>query len=75
MHPIKPALNGKDMSGYKDPAGKNLFVEMAEVGRSQGQGFVSYMWEKPGEDEPQPKRSYVKMLQGMGLDCWNRRLY
>lgn len=66
MHPIKPALNGKDMSGFKDPAGKALFVDMAKVGKEQGQGFISYMWEKPGEQEPQPKRSFVKMFKEWG---------
>jgi methyl-accepting chemotaxis protein len=48
MHPIKPALDGKDMSGFKDAAGKKIFVEFANVGKSAGQGTVEYMWPKPG---------------------------
>ena len=66
MHPIKPELNGKNMAGFKDPSGKELFSEMAQVGKTQGQGFVSYMWAKPGEDKPQPKRSYVRMFKEWG---------
>jgi len=62
MHPIKPALDGKDMSNSKDPKGKFLFTEMAEVSRKDGSGFVDYYWEKPGESEPAPKISYVKLL-------------
>jgi len=27
MHPYRPELNGTDLSGYKDPRGKKLFVE------------------------------------------------
>ena len=31
MHPMKPQLNGKDLSGAKDPNDKHLFVEMVKV--------------------------------------------
>ncbi|MFT5760107.1 MAG: methyl-accepting chemotaxis protein [Alteromonadaceae bacterium] len=60
MHPIKPALNGKDLSSFKDPNGTQLFQEMANVVKSKGQGFVPYFWEKPGFDAPVAKISYVK---------------
>ncbi|MGD9330120.1 MAG: methyl-accepting chemotaxis protein [Desulfobacterales bacterium] len=62
MHPIKPQLNGKDISGVKDPNGKFLFLEMVKVCQKDGAGFVDYMWPKPGVDEPQPKISYVKLF-------------
>jgi methyl-accepting chemotaxis protein len=60
MHPIKPELAGKDMSGLKDPNGKALFVEFANVVRQQGAGFVDYYWPKPGASEPVAKLSYVQ---------------
>jgi len=60
MHPMKPELNGKDLTEFKDPKGKALFVAMADVVRSQGSGFVPYMWPKPGQANPQPKISFVK---------------
>lgn len=59
MHPIKPELNGQDLSENKDPTGKRLFVEFAETVRRQGSGVVAYYWPKPGLDAPQPKLSYV----------------
>ena len=62
MHPMKPQLNGKDLSGSKDPNGKQLFVEMVKVCKKDGAGFVDYMWPKPGVEEPQPKISYVKLF-------------
>ncbi len=31
MHPMKPQLNGKDLSGVKDPDGIHLFVEMVKA--------------------------------------------
>jgi methyl-accepting chemotaxis protein len=62
MHPIKPALDGKDLSASADPTGKKLFVEFVNVCRTQGGGFVNYLWPKPGFDEPVEKISYVKRL-------------
>jgi methyl-accepting chemotaxis protein len=59
MHPIKPSLDGKDLSGFADPNGKKLFVEFVNVSKDKGHGFVDYMWPKPGFDKPQPKLSYV----------------
>lgn len=60
MHSIKPALNGKDLSSFKDPNGTQLFQKMTNVVKKQGQGFVPYFWEKPGFDDPVAKISYVK---------------
>jgi len=36
MHPIKPALDEKDLSGFKDPNGVYLFNEMVKVVKTQG---------------------------------------
>lgn len=63
MHPIKPALNGKDMSEYKDQAGKRIFFEFAKIAKERGEGFVDYVWPKPGFDKPQLKVSYVKLFK------------
>lgn len=65
MHPLKPELNGKDLRDIKDPKGKRLFVEFADVARARGAGFVDYEWPKPGKDAPQPKLSYV-----VGFEPW-----
>jgi methyl-accepting chemotaxis protein len=66
MHPIKPALNGNDLAGFKDPNGKHLFVAMKDVCKTQGDGFVDYMWPKPGEEKPVAKLSYVKLFEPWG---------
>jgi len=66
MHPIKPALNGKDLSGSKDPNGKALFVEMVKVVNEKGAGYVNYQWPKPGFDKPQNKISYVSYFKEWG---------
>jgi len=66
MHPIKPELEGTDLSDNQDPNGKYLFREFVEVCRSRGAGFVEYMWPKPGEGQPIPKISYVKLYEPWG---------
>jgi len=66
MHPIKPEMNGSDLSAYKDPNGKLLFVDFVNVVRKDGSGFVPYEWPKPGFDKPQPKLSHV-----VGFTPWN----
>lgn len=66
MHPIKPTLNGKDLSRFKDPNGKRIFSEFARVGRTKGEGVVSYYWEKPGQSAPVAKSSYVKAFKPWG---------
>ena len=66
MHPLKPELNGKDLTDTKDPTGKKLFLEMAETVRRAGAGYVFYMWPKPGSEKAVPKASYVKGFQPWG---------
>lgn len=66
MHPVKPGLNGNDLSGVKDPEGKPLFIEMVEVAKDKGAGYVEYQWPKPGHDKPVPKLSYVKLFEAWG---------
>jgi len=67
-HPIKPKLNGKDLSKFKDKGGKQIFSEFARVATSSEtkDGFVDYVWPKPGFEAPQPKVSYVKLFKPYG---------
>ena len=60
MHPIKPELDGKELGEMKDPNGNRLFVGFVDVVKSQGAGFYSYLWPKPGFEQPVSKISYVK---------------
>ncbi|MGF1742816.1 methyl-accepting chemotaxis protein [Vibrio profundum] len=66
MHPIKPALNGKDVSKVKDANGQLLFVEFVNVAKKKGQGIVYYMWPKPGSENPVEKVSYIKLFKPWG---------
>ncbi len=68
MHPYRGDLDGKDITDYKDPAGKRLFVEMAEVCRSpEKSGYVEYQWQwKDNKDKVVPKISYVRTFDKLG---------
>ena len=67
MHPIKPELNGKDLSGLKDGNGKAIFIEFAKTVATDKAGFVDYLWPKPGHEDAVAKISYVK---GVGAWGW-----
>jgi methyl-accepting chemotaxis protein len=62
MHPYSPELNGKNISGIKDPTGKEIFLEFVRLCQEKGEGFVRYMWPKNEAEEPQPRLSYVKLF-------------
>lgn len=66
MHPNFPDLEGKNLAEDKDPTGKHLFLEMVEVVKMNGEGFVTYMWPRPASKEPVPKLSYVKLFKPWG---------
>jgi methyl-accepting chemotaxis protein len=66
MHATNPALDGRvlDNPAYNVAMGRkqNLFQAMVEVSRGQGEGYVDYLWPRPGDTVPVPKISYVKLL-------------
>ena len=65
MHPLKPALNNKDLSTFKDPNGKYIFKEFVKSARDNSH-YVFYHWEKPGHNSPVPKLSYVAEFEPWG---------
>ena len=66
-HPIKPKLVGKKLAGIKDINGKMFFVEFINVGKTDGSGWISYMWPKPGEKKPSSKHTYVYRVPGSNV--------
>ncbi len=59
LHPIKPELDGKDLSSLQDPNGKHIFLEFARIVKEKGEGYVDYYWPKPGAEAPVEKFSHV----------------
>ena len=66
MNPVRPDLDGKNISDFKDPNGKKIFQEMVALAKSNGSGFVDYMWPKQNYPDPQPKTSFIKLFEPWG---------
>jgi methyl-accepting chemotaxis protein len=66
MHPVKPEMNGEDLSNVKDPTGKAIFVEFVNAARTPEGNYVLYQWPKPGKDKPVQKLSYVRQFEPWG---------
>ncbi len=63
VHPINQKLNNQNMHDYKDPNGKQIFKEFADLAKKSKEGFVDYVWPKPGFEKPQEKVSFVKLFK------------
>ncbi len=60
MHPYRPELEGRDMRGFRDWAGKPIFEEFVNAVRLKDWGYVEYLWQWEDENERiVPKLSYV----------------
>ena len=72
MHPLKPALEGKEVGNLEDKKGKRLYSEFVRVVGENGEGFVDYFWTKPKRGSGgnstalAPKLSYVKGFKPWG---------
>ncbi|MEC8080452.1 MAG: methyl-accepting chemotaxis protein [Pseudomonadota bacterium] len=66
MHPLKPQLNGSDVTNKTDASGNHHWQAMVTTVKQQGEGFVEYTYKGPQVDTPEEKVSYVK-----GLKDWN----
>ena len=66
MHPLKPQLNGSDVTNKTDASGNHHWQAMVTKVKQQGEGFVEYTYKGPQVDTPEEKVSYVK-----GLKDWN----
>ncbi|CAB3807333.1 methyl-accepting chemotaxis protein [Pararobbsia alpina] len=58
MNPAKPALEGKNVSDYKDPNGVYFFRDIVAVIKHDGQGFTASSFPKIGGTEASPKIVY-----------------
>ena len=66
MHPMNPALDGQDLSGYKDPDNRQIFNEFVRIATNDGAGFYNYRWPMPGARDPVGKISYVQQFKPWG---------
>ncbi|MFN3566346.1 MAG: methyl-accepting chemotaxis protein [Burkholderiaceae bacterium] len=66
MHPVKPELDGQDLSSFKDPTGFALFNAFVETVKRDKAGFVAYYWPRPDSEQPVDKLSYVAGFEPWG---------
>jgi cytochrome c len=57
-----PQREGTNIAGMKDTKGKPFQDEILEVAATQGSGWVSYMFPKPGQTGSSEKWAYVKKV-------------
>lgn len=54
-HPIKPELNGRDLSDLEDSNGVRIVDELVQSAQRAKGEFIDYLWPKPGSSTPVPK--------------------
>ncbi|SEE00345.1 methyl-accepting chemotaxis sensory transducer with Cache sensor [Rhizobiales bacterium GAS191] len=58
----RPEREGNDGRKSVDPSGKYFVIEMQKLAADKGEGFVDYLFPRPGAalDQPSPKLTYAK---------------
>jgi signal transduction histidine kinase len=64
--PLAPGYIGYEIKYITDANGKLYIQEMMELAESKGEGWVSYLYPRPGADKtPVPKSSFVLKVPGV----------
>ncbi len=66
MHPLRPDLNGKDMSQVKDPNGVYFAKEQVELSKRDGSAYVAYSFPRTKDQPPVAKLSYAQIFRPWG---------
>jgi len=62
LNPAFPKREGTNVHGQTDANGKPMHDEFMKVVRTNGSGWVDYVFPKPGESKPSRKWTYVKRV-------------
>ena len=67
MQPYQPQITGNDLSDYKSDNGSFLFLDIVEMVKRDGSGFVDYKWQwKDDSLKTAKKISYVHLQPKWG---------
>lgn len=67
-HPMQPELSQKEHVLLEtDARGKAIFVHFVNMARDPGQGWVDYLWPKPGKKSPSKKVTYIYRVPSKDL--------
>ncbi len=70
-HPIMPGLTRMDTlfsvpdKNLEKP--KMIFVDFVVTAATKGEGWVDYLWPKPGETSPSPKDTFIYRVPGTDI--------
>lgn len=62
-HGAQSELTGKNLSDYRDQAGNQVILKLAQTAQNGG-GFLEYYWQKPNSNQQSRKLSYVEPIPG-----------
>ncbi len=67
-HPMQPELTRfKHVLLITDPMDKALFVHFVNLARKVGNGWIDYMWPRPGKAAPSKKITYIYRVPNQDL--------
>jgi signal transduction histidine kinase len=67
-HPMQPELTKEEhVLLHTDATDKAIFVHFVNIAKDPGQGWVDYMWPKPGKSSPSKKVTYVYKVPSKDL--------
>jgi cytochrome c len=67
-HPMQPELTRYEHVLFEtDVTGKAIFVHFVNLAREHGEGWVDYMWPRPGKKSPSKKVTYIYKVPSKDL--------
>ena len=66
IHPFKPEMVGTSPGAFKGPDGKGVLIDALNAVKKSGAGFTTFLWPKPGRQQPEPKLAYDNGYQPWG---------
>lgn len=62
-HPINKSLVGQSVAHLKTKDGSYLFAMMNEIATKEGEGYISYEWDRPDGKGLDKKTSYISLVK------------
>ena len=63
VDPAYPALQGRDLAGFRDAIGRPVMKEIINKLQKEDEAWVQYLWPRPGAVVPSRKLAYVRKVR------------
>jgi len=67
LNPAFPAREGTNVAGQKDANGKLFHDAIVQTAKTNGSGWIDYVFPKPGQTQPSQKWAFVKAVTIDGI--------